>query len=523
MPVAVLVFIAVITWGKAGLADGIVRYLLFGIFMFSLAQNRKMYMANIRRPVVLLVYSVILIIYIISFFNPSHRGISFEDLKETSFSKRIENSNNPEKSQFLANRFKSIMQLVEHSPDKSLAIFFDLKSAYRIKYKPNETDDLWNLLDEIEQKTKINNISFLPSLVTNNQNSFYDFIFWFLCLSIGSIIVYNSYFFSQERFFLHVISINSSLLAIIGILQKIYYIPSDNVLEILGVWDAPEPRYYFSTFTYKNHWSAFALLSIYIIASLLFKELLVWGKDCLRSKHFIFLILCLVPIIISIPFSGSRSGTILLLISFILITYIYLDSLTNYSLLKKIYFTSLIIWIPIFLFFSLLFFKSETSKEMISVTNLQFKAFENGKMPLRWHLWQDGIRIGFMKPILGHGFNSYSSINPKYQSHHVRNERSVGLEAAHVPYIPLVAHVHNDIIEWWCEWGLLGILLFLAPSLIFVLGGILGNFHPEVKFLLCGVLTIFIYSVVDFPTRTPACLALTSVCFWMGIKKARLG
>ena len=34
--------------------------------------------------------------------------------------------------------------------------------------------------------------------------------------------------------------INSGLLAIVGLWQKLNYIPSDNLLEILGIWDTPE-------------------------------------------------------------------------------------------------------------------------------------------------------------------------------------------------------------------------------------------------------------------------------------------
>ena len=39
--------------------------------------------------------------------------------------------------------------------------------------------------------------------------------------------------------------INTGLLAIVGLWQKLNYMPSENLLEILGIWDAPEPRYFF--------------------------------------------------------------------------------------------------------------------------------------------------------------------------------------------------------------------------------------------------------------------------------------
>ena len=58
------------------------------------------------------------------------------------------------------------------------------------------------------------------------------------------------------------------------------------------------------------------------------------------------------------------------------------------------------------------------------------------------------------KPIWGHGYLSFSSIYPKFQSYEVRHERSLGLENAHNEYVPLVAHAHNDLFEHVVEWGL---------------------------------------------------------------------
>ena len=75
-------------------------------------------------------------------------------------------------------------------------------------------------------------------------------------------------------------------------LSKINYEFSEDAVEILGIWDAPEPRYYFSTFTYKNHWSAFAIMSFFVGCSLLFKPIFIWGKDFYRSKDFVFYFFC---------------------------------------------------------------------------------------------------------------------------------------------------------------------------------------------------------------------------------------
>ena len=156
---------------------------------------------------------------------------------------------------------------------------------------------------------------------------------------------------------------------------------------------------------------------------------------------------------------------------------------------------------------------------MISTTKIQINELSKGKLPLRWYLWGDAVGVGKQKPLYGHGFNSYPSINPLFQSKYVRDMRSYGLEAAHNPYIPLVAHVHNDWFEWWCEWGLIGLLFLFIPILIISLALLSGNFSLNAKLLMAGVLMILIYSCIDFPTRSPACLAL--FCFTFGISLAR--
>ena len=111
-----------------------------------------------------------------------------------------------------------------------------------------------------------------------------------------------------------VIFINCALLALVGIVQKINYTPDDNALEILGIWDTPEPRYFFSTFTYKNHWCAFALSSLIIGFCLFHRELKHLGHEVLRSFKSMLIIMLCFPVIASIPYSGSRSGSFYLLL-----------------------------------------------------------------------------------------------------------------------------------------------------------------------------------------------------------------
>ena len=120
------------------------------------------------------------------------------------------------------------------------------------------------------------------------------------------------------RNILYILTVNAGILSFCGIVQQNHYVPSDNLNEIWGIWDATEPRYYFSSFTYKNHWSAFALIYIIVSIGLIANNIQKRGYKGLVIFKSISLILTVIFLSISIPLSGSKSGTLLLIIIFLL-------------------------------------------------------------------------------------------------------------------------------------------------------------------------------------------------------------
>ena len=105
--------------------------------------------------------------------------------------------------------------------------------------------------------------------------------------------------------------------------------PSDNLKEIFGIWDTPEPRYFYASFTYKNHWSAYAILIISCLFALKTRESLrcnFFRKNDLKS---IFYFVGLGILLISIPHSGSRSGNR---------CFIVFDNFAYFSSVQKKYF-----------------------------------------------------------------------------------------------------------------------------------------------------------------------------------------
>jgi len=516
-----ILYILLTPWLKAGLAEGVFK-LLTGILLILLL---LLSLRDIRwgklNMIAVLLNTTIPILFLISVLNPSFRAIDHEDLIELNFYKRLQSANDLNAAQFLSQRFRSILATNENSKSESLAIFFDSLETYRSKFKPKKNEDLLVLMNEIYDKIKFQNIWFLPSLTIVEKGITQNFLHWYSNFLLACLLVLSKKNSRDIYFSSWLVLINCALLAFVGIIQKFYYIPMDSKLEILGIWDTPEPRYFFSTFTYKNHWSAFAILSLFYGASLILNEIRIWGSNILRSNTFIFIIICCSTIISSVFYSGSRSGVLFLLISVFIITFLIFKSFFKFNW-KRI---ALFIVIPTALLgsFFLIFLQSKnsTASEMLNITKIQINDISNGKFPLRWYLWNDAVTVAREKPLLGHGFNSYPSINPLYQSEYVRYRRNIGLTAAHNPYIPLVAHAHNDWLEWWCEWGLLGLLILFIPLLALITAILAGHFNLNSKLFMSAITIIFLYSCVDFPTRTPACLALFCFTFGIALSSAR--
>ena len=84
--------------------------------------------------------------------------------------------------------------------------------------------------------------------------------------------------------------------------------------------------------------------------------------------------------------------------------------------------------------------------------------------------------------------------------------RQVGLEAAHSDYTPLINHGHNDLLEFFSEFGWFGFILSVLPMTLILLRGILFSQSYLARSILLGSLCYLAYSVIDFPQRTPACL-----------------
>jgi hypothetical protein len=456
----------------------------------------------------------------VSFLNPRYSTLDLKAWNELNADQYFTDETDLEKVGMLSNGFRNINAVREKDPQLALTLFFDLKNRFSDQF--NDIDSPSSaLLDAYNEKIFSNPIELLPTIPLQNSTSINGAIHFLLQLAFGIAAYFALKTRKEIRNFVWVIAINGGLLALIGIIQKAQYVPGDNLKEIFGIWDAPEPRYYYSSFTYKNHWCAFALLSFFPVIALLYYQSKHETKKLIHNKSVFLLILIAGCLLTSVPHSGSRSGIVivLLIFSYFICKFLFKPTIQG-SKNKWQLGTSIIALLSIVFSFSF-FINRDNSKEMLSNSKSQFTELSNQKLPLRMLLWTDLVDQIGTETLWGHGYNSYPAINPIYQSKKVRDRRSIGLEYAHNPYTPLVGRGHSDFLEIISEFGILVfMLLILLP--IFATSKIIQNPSPFPKIMLLGCLVFFLYFLVDFPTRSPACVLLFGSILGLSLKYARI-
>jgi len=500
-----LIFIIFITWNKAGHADGVSSYILNilgGLIVVLQLFQRRFW--EINQLILFIPIVALTILSIVSFLNPRYRVVTIEDLTYLNFDDVLLTSNDPTKVEMMSKGMNLILDSAKSSPSTSISLFFYFKDSYIDKYGFNERDSILNFYDKLHDRIELQFHSFLPTTAVRDVGILKFYYSFWISLFIGIVLFRNIKEITQIENILLIFSCNFIVLCFIGFYQKYTHLWTDDYVEILGIWNAPEPRYYFSTFTYKNHWAAYALMMIFCLIFLFKRFFSKIVFNHLKSKILVFTIFSIIIGSSTIIFSGSRSGTILLLLSF---------SLLIFTIIKKKVFNRLnlifysFLFLPILAFIFLLFQDHEKWKEMKTTSQTQIQQITHGKPPLRWYFWNDTLEMIKERPLWGHGFRSFSSIYPKFQSQIVRYERSLGLESAHDYYVPLVAHAHNDFLEFTAEWGLVGMFSIFLPFIVYLLVSLFSQSSYSIFILALGCVVFMIYCLIDFPTRTPACLA----------------
>ncbi|MDA9963029.1 O-antigen ligase family protein [Opitutales bacterium] len=523
------VLVVVISWAKAGLLSPWAEWFtsatvlggLLGVLL--LRAGDRLPFAFPWKPMV--PFALFVALAGASMLNPSHNPPSQIPLDLERFEDAALGA--PALVPFVGDEFSDVLSRSEVDPGQAIALFYRFRRDFQDKFDRFDSP-FEPFIEDYESNLKRSHAAWLPSCVTADAS------IWKRCcpvaiLALQAIMLWR--FMGSRRLIrklLLMIVLNGALLAIAGTLQKLSYVPGDRVKEIWGLWNAPEPRYFFSSFTYKNHWSAFALLCLGVAVSLAWREIRLKGTLAWRQPKLAVCLVAALFIGITIPLSGSRSGTFLLIILLILLAIFAGWIVTrNFDTSKKrwaafggtAFACSLTLGAMVWFGFNL---DRETKSEAVGNTLQQWENYQKGSPPMRYYLWKDTFKMFLDKPIFGHGLGSFRALHPIYQSEEYKREREYGLASAHRKLKPLTEHSHNDLLQYLAEIGAIGVaLLLLVPTL-----GIWQNrksvFSTTPDWSLVGCILFAIYSFVDFPTRTPACLLLLSLTLSLALKHASL-
>ena len=283
---------------------------------------------------------------------------------------------------------------------------------------------------------------------------------------------------------------STGLLALMGLYYRFQYLQGNSIAgtEIIGLWQAPEPRISFASFTYKNHWSAYVILVLSTCLCLLFQILKTKVFAFFRCKKSVLLLVFTIISVLSVIYSSSNSG--LIFVFLFLLASVVLFSLKKISQ-KFIVSCALLsmVLVPLSLTKSKLIDRVE---DLLSGDSF------------RLNLWSDIINQIQLKTFWGYGLDSYKTINGIYQSTEITTARVQNLQGAHQQYIPITVHAHTDFLQILSEIGFIGTCLIIFPIIFGVVSWIFTKPSTRINLTAVALIIILLYSIIDFPFRNIA-------------------
>ena len=260
------------------------------------------------------------------------------------------------------------------------------------------------------------------------------------------------------------------------------------------------------TFVNRNHLSGYLEMIIALALGLLISRIDIFSFSGLsRRERFLrlgekglsinlLLGLGVILMAIAIIFSQSRSGTVVLIISFLLffgLVGLFSEFSSGYrkrirTLLRALFILIMVLSVGLGI---------EATLKRFALDDLLHE-----RRPM---YWAHAVRVISQYPILGTGLGTFDAMAPRFEG----------------PAGPVsIGHAHNDYLEYASELGVFGFALLF--------GGILSmaliswrvwrtRRHPEVKGLALGGIVsltgILLHSLTDFNLHIPANMLLFSV------------
>lgn len=302
-------------------------------------------------------------------------------------------------------------------------------------------------------------------------------------------------------------AINSAILAILGIITPLLgnkYLSWLTSIFILP----PYSRFsfsnsgYFSTFGYANHAASFFLLHLGLTCGLFFYYYIDRKQHRrITLKTGILLMIILLQFYVLHRCHSSYGMIFSWMIMALFVFYsLYLVILKNHKKrIKSRFIVTVVILILAASLFGVYFMARGDILSELSTIKKPVKYSKEQSAEKLWYM-SAALDIWRHSPIFGIGGGSYSEYLRYYERPNSNQDKYIKTHE------PGKANVHNDFIQYLCEFGIVGIGLLIA-TFVLLAAKIIKNKAWKQGFVLFGLLGmsgVLIQSMIDVPFRNPS-------------------
>ncbi|MGZ0655563.1 O-antigen ligase family protein [Coraliomargarita sp. W4R72] len=313
---------------------------------------------------------------------------------------------------------------------------------------------------------------------------------------------------------------NSIIAAVVGIAFRLG--GSDKILGL----SEPVAHYFFSSFRYHNHWTAFALLSMGQCLALA----CYWyakgrrDDDVRRARPDLIWFAGLIVLSLTLPLTNARAGVLFLVVFWLGLAFWFAIKILRRRKSESQGRPQRYIGVLVFCFALCIVIFSvwgarqglaaewrQTRTQLEQVQQQEYAAIDFA----RTDSWGDCWRMLQDSPVWGWGFGSHLYLYQIYARDEHRYESGV------VKHIKEFAH--NDLMQYLAELGVGGLLLLLIPPVILVVRYWRGLWRSPIALALAFPLgLILMLASFEFPLSNPAVLTLYFVQMTFAFKYASL-
>jgi O-antigen ligase len=318
------------------------------------------------------------------------------------------------------------------------------------------------------------------------------------------------------RLLLVILTLNATVLAIVGILQ--HAAGNGKILWLI----TPSTHYAVATFLYKNHAGAFFNLMLATAAATATWYFRRSERRQERTSPAPIFTFCAIALALIVALSFSRAATVLML------AFVGLCIVCGLLFLMRS--PRRPSWIAVGLVAGSVAILGFISARQLNL-GLAAEKFQQlfttdrvASVELRQIAAQATREMAAEQPLTGWGAGCFRYLFPLYQQHHPE----IYVPAWDQERMFYFEHAHNDYLEFLAELGFIGCAPLLALVALWVLALIRGRVwnNPSALLLVLGLLTLLAHCWIDFHLRCPAilltaCALAVVVTRWTDLESKR--